>query len=63
MYGITLEPESPLLGEVWHDTVRKLAVVHQTEGRIGTIYCDLYKRNEEEDGVRKYENPAHFTIR
>jgi intermediate peptidase len=29
-------------------------------GRIGTIYCDLFQR--ESASMRKYENPAHFTI-
>ncbi|KAJ3035088.1 Mitochondrial intermediate peptidase, partial [Rhizophlyctis rosea] len=60
LYGIRLEPSTTLLGETWHSEVRKLDVVHETEGKIGTIYCDLLQR---EDGGRKYDSAAHFTVR
>ncbi|KAJ3018899.1 Mitochondrial intermediate peptidase [Thoreauomyces humboldtii] len=61
LYGITLEPATVAPGEVWHAHVRKLNVVHETDGKIGTIYCDLFTRNASEG--RKYENAAHFTVR
>jgi intermediate peptidase len=32
LYGISLEPETIHLGETWHNDVRKLAVVHESEG-------------------------------
>jgi Zn-dependent oligopeptidase len=34
LYGITLEPEEILIGETWHKDVRKLAVIHETEGKF-----------------------------
>lgn len=37
LYGITLEPEEIHIGETWHTDVRKLAVVHETEGNY-SIY-------------------------
>lgn len=61
IYGVFLQPERILPGEVWHPDVKKLSVVHLREGRIGTIYCDLYERKESE--MRKYDNAAHFTVR
>ncbi|KAI8928432.1 hypothetical protein BC831DRAFT_448668 [Entophlyctis helioformis] len=63
LYGITLEPGDVLPGEIWHDDIRKLHVVHETEGRLGTIYCDLFQRESGSGGGRKYENAAHFTVR
>ncbi|KAJ3037654.1 Mitochondrial intermediate peptidase [Rhizophlyctis rosea] len=60
LYGIRFEPSTTLAGETWHDEVRKLDVVHETEGRIGTIYCDLLQRR---GGERKYDTAAHFTVR
>ncbi|KAL2918816.1 Mitochondrial intermediate peptidase [Polyrhizophydium stewartii] len=61
LYGIRLEPASVIPGETWHPDVRKLHVVHETEGQLGTIYCDLFRR--ESGGSRKYESAAHFTVR
>jgi intermediate peptidase len=61
LYGVRFEIEDVLPGEVWHPNVRKLAVVHETEGIIGTIYCDLFQR--EPESTRKYDNAAHFTVR
>ena len=61
LYGVYLEPQDTIPGEIWHPDVKKLLVVHETEGILGTIYCDLFKR---QDGwQRKYENAAHFTVR
>ncbi|KAJ3290651.1 Mitochondrial intermediate peptidase [Borealophlyctis nickersoniae] len=60
LYGISLQPAPVRIGETWHPDVRKLDVVHETDGKIGIIYCDLYQR----DGPgRKYDTAAHFTIR
>ena len=61
LFGITLKPSSIIPGETWHPDVRKVEVVHELEGKIGTIYCDLYKRSPGEPG--KFDNPAHFTVR
>ncbi|KAH6573509.1 hypothetical protein BASA60_005980 [Batrachochytrium salamandrivorans] len=61
LYGVRLEPSAVLPGETWHPDVRKLEVVHETEGKLGTIYCDLFLR--ENGGGRKYESAAHFTVR
>ncbi|KAI8911736.1 hypothetical protein EDD86DRAFT_188665 [Gorgonomyces haynaldii] len=60
LYGVYLEPETTELGEVWHEDVQKLAVIDEREGKIGTIYCDLYERP---DNTPKFDNPAHFTVR
>ncbi len=44
-------------GEVWHEDVRKLDVIDEREGKIGTIYCDLFNRNG------KFQNAAHYTVK
>jgi intermediate peptidase len=61
LYGVRLEIQDTIAGETWHPEVRKISVIHETEGTIGTIYCDLFQR--EHDSVRKYDNAAHFTVR
>lgn len=61
LYGIRLEMQEVVSGEVWHDDVRKLSVIHETEGLIGTIYCDMFQR--ETGNQRKFDNAAHFTVR
>lgn len=61
LYGITFEMQECLPGEVWHTDIKKLSVIHETEGLIGTIYCDLFQR--EALNNRKYDNAAHFTVR
>ncbi|KAJ3151390.1 Mitochondrial intermediate peptidase [Geranomyces michiganensis] len=61
LYGVTLEPAAVAPGEVWHDDVRRLDVVHETDGTIGIIYCDLFNRDSSES--RKLESAAHFTVR
>ncbi|KAI9005636.1 hypothetical protein DFJ74DRAFT_691592 [Hyaloraphidium curvatum] len=60
LYGIRLVPATAESGELWHHGVRRMDAVHDVEGRVGTIYCDLLSR--EREGSRKYENAAHFTV-
>ncbi|EGW04620.1 mitochondrial intermediate peptidase isoform X1 [Cricetulus griseus] len=57
LLGITLYAEQPAKGEVWCDDVRKLAVVHESEGLLGYIYCDFFQR------ANKPHQDCHFTIR
>ncbi|ORX65264.1 zincin [Anaeromyces robustus] len=62
LYGISFQPSTSISkSELWHNDVRKLDVIHETEGKIGTIYCDFFTRPNP-SFERKYENAAHFTI-
>ncbi|KWU44347.1 mitochondrial intermediate peptidase [Rhodotorula sp. JG-1b] len=57
LYGIRFEVEEVREGEVWAPGVRKLRVIDEDEGRIGTIYCDLQAREGKAPGA------AHYTVR
>ncbi|XP_076264935.1 mitochondrial intermediate peptidase [Rhynchophorus ferrugineus] len=57
LYGIQLINSEVQPGECWYSDVYKLSVVHETEGLLGYIYCDLYER------TGKPNQDCHFTIR
>lgn len=57
LYGISLICEETTQKEVWSPDVYKLAVVHETEGLLGHIFCDFYQRND------KPNQDCHFMIR
>ncbi|XP_066586613.1 mitochondrial intermediate peptidase [Prorops nasuta] len=58
LYGIRLETVPVRNGEVWVESVHKLAVIDEQGGDIlGYIYCDFYERE------RKPNQDCHFTIR
>lgn len=56
IYGISFKVESVHPNEVWHESVVKLGVIDEGEGRIGTIYCDLFDRDDKTRGA------AHYTV-
>uniref|UniRef100_A0A8C7DCW5 Mitochondrial intermediate peptidase n=1 Tax=Oncorhynchus kisutch TaxID=8019 RepID=A0A8C7DCW5_ONCKI len=56
LLGVSFRNEQPMAGEVWSEEVRKLAVVHETEGLLGYIYCDFFRRPD------KPHQDCHFTI-
>ncbi|KAK4048517.1 Mitochondrial intermediate peptidase [Microbotryomycetes sp. JL201] len=57
LYGVRFEIEECLPGEAWAPDVRKIRVVDEDQGRIGTMYCDLFAREGKQSGA------AHYTIR
>ncbi|KAI9328703.1 hypothetical protein BDR26DRAFT_873637 [Obelidium mucronatum] len=63
LYGIWLEPVTNLnSNEIWHPDVRKVQVMHETEGIIGIVYMDLFAREKGVE-VDKFEGAAQFTVR
>ncbi|ELU11712.1 hypothetical protein CAPTEDRAFT_198580 [Capitella teleta] len=56
LFGVSLQYQEASYGELWSYDVAKLAVVHETEGTLGYIYCDLYER------PGKPHQDCHFTI-
>ncbi|KAM0749005.1 mitochondrial intermediate peptidase [Meredithblackwellia eburnea MCA 4105] len=56
LYGVRFEVDPLEPGESWNG-VQKLRVVDEEEGRIGTIYCDLFMREGKQAGA------AHYTVR
>lgn len=57
LYGIRFVPCQATSGETWHSDVRRLDVMHETEGHVAVLYCDLFAR------AGKNPNPTHFTLR
>ena len=57
LYGIRFVPCETSIGETWNNDVRRLDVIHETDGHVAVLYCDLFAR----DG--KTPNPTHFTLR
>ncbi|EFC40768.1 predicted protein [Naegleria gruberi] len=57
LFGIRLEPVKMTDSETYHPSIRKLSVIHETEGFLGTIYLDLFSRQS------KNVEAANFSIR
>ncbi|CAF9929336.1 Mitochondrial intermediate peptidase [Imshaugia aleurites] len=57
LYGIRLVPRGTSPGETWNSDVRRLDVLHETDGHVAVLYCDLFER------AGKNPNPTHFTLR
>lgn len=57
LYGISFVPHKSPSGEIWTPDVRRLDVIHEDEGHVAVLYCDLFAR------AGKSPNPAHFTLR
>ena len=57
LYGIRFVPCGTSPGETWSPDVRRLNVLHETDGHVAILYCDLFER------AGKNPNPTHFTLR
>ena len=57
LYGVSFVPCQTSSGETWTPDVRRLDIMHETEGHVAVLYCDLFAREG------KAPNPAHFTLR
>lgn len=57
LYGISFQVEETPDEPLWHPSVRKLSIVDEVEGKIGTMYCDLFAR------PGKAISASHFTVR
>ena len=57
LYGIRFVPRRTSPEETWNSDVRRLDVLHDTDGHVAVLYCDLFAR------AGKNPNPTHFTLR
>lgn len=57
LFGTTFQNVPLEPGEAWAADIYKLAVVHESEGLLGFIYCDFFEREG------KPHQDCHFTIR
>ena len=57
LFGIRFVPRETTPGETWNSDVRRLDVLHETDGHVAVLYCDLFARSG------KTPNPTHFTLR
>ncbi|CAJ0826912.1 3870_t:CDS:2 [Entrophospora sp. SA101] len=57
LYGISFEASEILPGEAWCEDIYKFDVIDEKEGKVGTIYCDLFNR------FGKLQTAAHYTVR
>ena len=57
LYGIRFVPHRTDPGETWNSDVRRLDVLHETDGHVAVLYCDLFARAD------KNPNPTHYTLR
>ena len=58
LYGVTFQLEELQNGEMWQPAdIRKVAIMDEKDGRIGTMYLDLFAREGKPSGA------AHFTVR
>lgn len=57
LYGVRFVPQETSPGETWHDDVKRLDVLDDSNNQVAVIYCDLFSRQG------KSPNPAHFTLR
>ncbi|KAL9132653.1 MAG: hypothetical protein Q9175_006172 [Cornicularia normoerica] len=57
LYGIRFVPRGTSPGEIWNSDVRRLDVLHENDGHVAVLYCDLFAR------AGKNSNPTHFTLR
>ncbi|EPZ35020.1 zincin [Rozella allomycis CSF55] len=57
LYQVKLQWCDMERNESWHPSVKKVKVIHETEGLLGFIYIDFFQRRG------KHNTPAHFVIR
>ena len=56
-FGVQMVPAPVCENELWHPDLRKLHVVDDEHGVIGTIYCDFFPR-----AGKDARGPAQYTI-
>ncbi|KAI9888544.1 MAG: Mitochondrial intermediate peptidase [Vezdaea aestivalis] len=57
LYGIRFVPRQLSPGETWNGDVRRLDVIHEQDGLVAVLYCDLFEREG------KHSGPSHYTLR